>query len=422
MKILIYEPLPDINRAPFIARLAVALQAQGHEVLLALEERLIYTLRGALTPQGVINCRGVICAFIASNRALRYIVLPASGHFYRQVTARNLEAKQRALSVERASHYRGLLDRWKPDLVIIWNGQAEHQRDFMDCLSGSGGCDTLFLECGWFPQRDYFYWDRDGVNARSSIAGRSPPELDDVQREQVRAWKRDYTAAYRDIAEQRKLILVPLQVDTDSNVTLHSPFASMAEFLQHLVAAVRPDYRVIVRPHPLASYPYDIDCGRSNFQVDRRTPLYELIAAAEYVIGINSTVLLEALAFEKKVLAFGRGIFDGSGAIGKVGSQDTLPPQPSGALSGGIEEAEALLFDLVFRLQIPVSCRTLPSLGDARLPLRRADSERSDRFLAALPRRYSRLEVWFSRLKYAVWQWLSRASARSVCCSKSRMS
>ena len=411
MRILIYEALPDINRAPFIARLAGALQRQGHEVLLALEERLIYTLKGALTEQGVIDCRGVICAFIASNRALRYTVLPTAAHWYSGVTPSNLEAKLKELSSMRAAHFADLFDRFRPDLAMIWNGQAEHQQDFMAWLRAAGGCQTLFLEWGWFPQREFFYWDRDGVNARCSIARRPSPPLDDAQREQIRAWKSAYTEAYRTVVERRKQILVPLQVDTDTNVTLHSPFASMAEFLQHLAAAVRPDYDVIVRPHPMASYPYDIDCGRANFRVDRHSPLYELIAASEYVIGINSTVLLEALAFEKKVFAFGRGIFCGSNAVGRASLDEALPPKRLSDTA----EAEALLFELVFRVQIPFSCQFIPLLQqDHVADLGALESEKISQWLADLPAQHSRLTACWSRGMYQLLAWMKRIKVRGA--------
>lgn len=406
MRILIYEPLPDINRAPFIARLARALQRQGHEVLLALEERLIYTLKGALTGQGVIDCRGVICAFIAADPSLRFTLLPVPNGVYRKVSRANFEDRLRAVAVGRKAHYDRVLGRFRPDLVMIWNGQAEHQQDFMACLSESAGCDVLFLECGWFPQRDYFYWDQLGVNASSSLAGRAPPLLDDAQREQIRAWKRDYTEAYRGAAERRKQILVPLQVDTDSNVTLHSPFASMAEFLRHLDQVVRPDYQVVVRPHPLGNYPYAISSGSENFRIDRHTPLYELIASSEYVIGINSTVLLEALVFDKKVYAFGRGIFDASAAVGSVAPGESLPPLGDGSA----RSADALLFELVFRRQMHVSCQGLPRLAPRGRSAETGPGDEGCSHWRDEQPPFGRLAICWSRLKYRALRRLARSS------------
>ncbi|XQW85887.1 hypothetical protein ACOYR1_03855 [Thalassotalea piscium] len=307
MRILIYEPLADINKAPFFSNFATKLASEGHDVVIACEQRVIYTLQGKLTPKKVINCTSTICAYIATNKSIRYTCFRPPKKTFKDLSQKTLANKLNKIAVLRKAFYTPLLQEFNPELIYIWNGQAEHQQDFV-MLAKNMGFNFNYIEHGWFPQKDYYYIDPEGVNARSSIAKNEPPAIDSAQQKELDQWLDSYTKPFQHIVEKPKQILVPLQVDTDTNITLHSPFKSMKLFIAYLEENIPAEFTVILRPHPLGEYAYPITSQQSNFIVDSTTELHQLIAESEYIIGINSTVLLEGLCFRKKIISLGKGI------------------------------------------------------------------------------------------------------------------
>ncbi|MDI4652857.1 MULTISPECIES: hypothetical protein [Pseudoalteromonas] len=338
MRILIYEPLADMVKAPFFSSLGTQLASEGHDVIIACEQKVIYTLQGRLTEKGVINCTSTICAHIASNKSIRYTCfMPNNKALYKNVSQHTLADKLNTIARYRNSFYSQLLNEFNPDLIYIWNGQAEHQQDFV-ILAKNLGFKFNYLELGWFPQKNHYYIDPIGVNANSSIANLKPYTLKKAEKDKLEQWVAEYTKPYSNIDTKKKQILVPLQVDTDTNITNHSPFSNMREFIEYLELAIPDTYTVIIRPHPLAQYAYSIKSQKPNFFFNTKVELYELIAQSEYIIGINSTVLLEGICFGKKVCALGEGI------IPKRSLDNFLTKNENDDLS-------YLLYNLIFKYQ-----------------------------------------------------------------------
>jgi hypothetical protein len=230
-------------------------------------------------------------------------------------------------------------------------------------LAKNMGFKFNYIEHGWFPQKDYYYIDPEGVNARSSIAKNAPPQINKAQKDKLKKWLFNYTKKYHHIAEKPKQILVPLQVDTDTNITLHSPFKSMKEFINYLEKEIPDDYNVILRPHPLGEYDYPITSSKNNFTVDSGSNLNQLVAESKYIIGINSTVLLEGLCFKKDVIPLGYGILSKKSEIRIPTTENKEIFLP-------------LLYSLQYTHQIPmpkgISETIIPTLNDInrrRIPL-----------------------------------------------------
>ena len=83
-----------------------------------------------------------------------------------------------------------------------------------------------------------------------------------------------------------------------------------------------PEAKLIIRPHKRdmavverikAQCPAVLKRQNISFRSEGRS--YDWIANAKAVIGINSTVLLEALTFYKPACAIGGGIFAGNGVL-----------------------------------------------------------------------------------------------------------
>lgn len=215
--------------------------------------------------------------------------------------------------------------------AFIWGGRLPEDRATRSCLE-QHGVKVVFSELGWFPQAGTVYFDQAGTNAEVSFNGQHYPMLQSAAR---KAFNKQRRAFYRRKAglgwfasppafairpaDLSKPILVPLQDESDTNITLASPFKRMAEFVDCL-ALTYPRYRFVVRPHPsapVANLPKHANVSYQDSTVD----VYRTMHGYGLVMGINSTLLLEAAMMNMPVVAFGRGIGTGTGVFHELSVQ-----------------------------------------------------------------------------------------------------
>ena len=307
MNILIYEPLPDANRAPFIRNLYKAFEKMGANCTILTEYNVIYTLNAQMTPKGVLDNTFPLNHYF-QNLCVR--VLPHEKALYKNVNDLNLGERVEIIRQKRRDYWASIFKSLSPNRIFIWNGNHDHQQDFIEFLKSTNQLNKLFFsEMGWLPQKAHFYLDSEGINGSSSIAKHQYLPLTDSQTREVQAWKSINTPK-TNVKEVSKRVLVPLQIDTDTNITHFSKFSSMQDFLNFLSDWIPADYQVIVRPHPLAQGQLNTLLIPNSFQVNSEDSLMELISSAEIVVGINSTTLIESALMGKKVIACGSGIFD----------------------------------------------------------------------------------------------------------------
>jgi hypothetical protein len=396
MRILIYEPLPDINRAPVIAAVAKGLRKAGHDVLLVLEEQLLHTLHNNDTVTH-IDCRRTMRASLPPAKGIDTFLLRAPVALYSQ-TEDNKTVKHalNQISRLRIEQYSSLITKFQPEHCFIWNGKSPHLADFMKIAHQQGLERFYYMECGWFPQKGTIYFDPIGVNAASSIASKKFTVLSHEQERQLENWKREYFNKQSQSHTVKRQIFVPLQVDTDTNITLYSPFNSMKQFIEFLEEWIPADYKVILRPHPLGNYTYPIESHKPNFKVDSASPINKLIDSSELTLGINSTVLLEALLREKPVLALGSGI------LGEAPILDgRFEDRPQQSYLG----EKSKLYDLIFHKQQLI--KDLPKLLELPLIPRTAtslDKTSSVGIVADIP--FSHLRMRLNRMLITFRQWM----------------
>jgi capsular polysaccharide export protein len=150
------------------------------------------------------------------------------------------------------------------------------------------------------------------------------------------------------LAGGRPFALFPLQLDTDSQVRVHSPFgrlfpaigAVISDFARH----APPDLALVIKNHPL-------DNGLMNFRraAERQAAdlgvadrvlymdggdLDSLIRNARGVLTLNSTVGLSALRSGAPVIALGKAVYDIAGLThqGPLSTFWTDPAAPDRAL------------------------------------------------------------------------------------------
>lgn len=228
-------------------------------------------------------------------------------------------------------------------------------------LLESVGAKVIVSELGWFPQAGTVYFDAQGTNAEVSFNKRLYAECTPVAR---KAFNRQRKAFYQRKAglswwasppafgvrppDLSKPILVPLQDETDTNITLASPFRRMADFVDCL-ARQYPRCQFVVRPHPsapVANLPKHDNVAYQHRDVD----VYRSMNDYGLVMGINSTLLLESAMMNMPVVAFGEGIGTDTGVFYQA-DPEALPADLS-MLRIDSRRAEAYLAFLIGQRQL----------------------------------------------------------------------
>ncbi|WP_226661996.1 hypothetical protein [Microbulbifer aggregans] len=327
-KVLIYEPMPDILRADHICAIAQREIEKGHQVLLLLEEEVQVLYRNSVNKPHSVYCKNIIRAKIADT-GIPFFALPRNKRLKNQFRA-TPEETLKDIRDYRTKHFENIILDFNPDSIMLWNGLIHYQQDFIRLSKAlNPNQKYLFIEAGWFPQKGTFYIDPMGVNAKSSIARKSPVPISENENRLIEQWKSKFRESNGNyIIKDKGYIFVPLQLETDTNITLFSPLKKMEDLLRWADKNTPKHLKIIARPHPLNSKIPDLAFDRRSSRVllDSQTDLYQLIAECTAVLGINSTTLLESLIFDKPVFALGEGIFQSSHAIQKQELTEKLKP------------------------------------------------------------------------------------------------
>ncbi|USD19895.1 capsular polysaccharide export protein, LipB/KpsS family [Microbulbifer variabilis] len=344
MRVLIYEPMPDIQRADVILAIARKETELGNNILLLVEEEVQLFSRNHINQPHSVNCTNIVKAKIATS-GLNFISLPRSKALAKQFEA-NPNKTLREIKNYRANCFHKVIESYKPEKIIIWNGLPHYQQDFINLARDINPNQKFsFLEAGWFPQSGTYYEDPLGVNAQSSISITKPKTISSEERQNVRQWKVSYREKFgdNDISDNGYLF-IPLQLETDTNITKFSPFSTMKNFLEWAESHVAPNIDIIARQHPLdRTPPFNLLPPNSRIKLDNETPLHQLISKSSCVLGINSTVLLESLIYDKPVYAVGDGVFSGADAIIKTELDETILTHHTFSIEGQEELLHLLL-------------------------------------------------------------------------------
>lgn len=120
------------------------------------------------------------------------------------------------------------------------------------------------------------------------------------------------------------MVFLPLQLSSDTQVRLYSPFRGNQPLIDFVVGAVRkvlPDAVVLIKKHPMDLIDYRVPEGAQMVQGGVRRFVLHSVA----VVCINSTVGFEAAVEGKPVLCFGASFYSKSGCISMVTTEDFEP-------------------------------------------------------------------------------------------------
>lgn len=174
--------------------------------------------------------------------------------------------------------------------TLLWSGsvpQFEPLKQFMR----ANDLQYSFIECGFFPQTQHIYFDRQGINVESSLAANDlnwlPKDVTPILQHKRELFFQDVHA----YSTHQDYIFVPLQLAQDSNVQRNSRFVNgMQEFIDYIESHYF-DETLVFKRHPRDNSSYQLRSGRSYWSADCSRAL---IKGAKKVHGINSTVLFEA--------------------------------------------------------------------------------------------------------------------------------
>ena len=304
--ILLYIPLSNCHRLPIMQVFAKSEIAKGNKVSILVEtvtpvcisENVLSLNHQALIDK--IDLSIFQRVFICGPNLLKVFFLLKRKGSIEQYAKRRFEVKKL------------VLDRYNFDCIYVWNGNFPYQFDFLN-YAANRKVAINYMEVGWFDQENTYYTDASGVNYKSNIA----KTFVDSQKyyEKGALFSEEYKRTkFRGKSTSDDYILVPLQVESDSNITLFSPFKKMEHFIQFLSGWLPPHSRVIVRAHPKSNLrKFSLPSG---YEWSSENNLFEDIRRAKFVVGINSTVLLQSLVLGKAVVAFGNGIWGANPALG----------------------------------------------------------------------------------------------------------
>lgn len=270
-----------------------------------------------------------------------------------------------------AAGYERLFDIVDPDLVVTWNGWSFVQA-LPVLLARRAGRAVLFLERGLVPGT--LFVDPQGVNAGASVRRRgradAAPGMDAETRASLEAFCRKLGSEGQSIvahgasvaaadlrarlglAPADRLVLLPLQVETDSNILAHSPhYKSMSVLMADVerAAAQHANVVLLVRPHPEVGVFAVPACG-PRVRIVGDVSLHSLLRLVDAVVTINSTVGLEALTQGIPVLTLGEAIYSHGGWTSDVDEPGMLREALGAALSGPRRVVDARFLGFLHRV------------------------------------------------------------------------
>lgn len=211
-----------------------------------------------------------------------------------------------------------------PDAVAVaWNGLNGTRRVFMDAAKDAGN-KTLFFELAPFSGR--ITVDPKGVNFANCLPRNAAPYIawaaehakdpqgwhalrDTITQRKPRA---PMTAASKTLPLTQPFVFVPLQVPGDSQLRIYGgAFKTVELFVSAILKSAQhcpKGWHIRIKEHPSAA-PFVKDAidkaGVDNVILDNTTDTFEQVKKANLILTVNSSVGLEAMFFDKPVVACG---------------------------------------------------------------------------------------------------------------------
>lgn len=229
-----------------------------------------------------------------------------------------------------------------PDqIAVIWQGLTGARRAFAHGVADAGAL-RLFAELSPLPGR--LTLDSVGVNAEGSVP-QDPAFYDDIEPNEkllkqirdgfvARAPRRaDVGQTKAGFGAEDRFLFVPLQVPNDSQMTLFAGWCGgLLGFVRALAqasVALPEGWHLRLKEHPSSKLRVTdeiralINSG-ARMVLDNESDSFGQIAASQGVVTVNSSMGLQAMFYDKPVIATGRTFWAIAGAAQRADSQFAL--------------------------------------------------------------------------------------------------
>jgi hypothetical protein len=154
---------------------------------------------------------------------------------------------------------------------------------------------------GWFEESDHFVIDPKGIGTSSSIMDDDLSWVTENHLENLEKFRESHLQGKK-WSQKCKYILVPLQLEEDTDIQSYSPYKTMQEFINH-VEHKFSGRKIIFKQHPKCTKVF-----KTNRDIVRDGDFLEMAQDAEVVYGINSKNLLESALMKVPTIAVGRSL------------------------------------------------------------------------------------------------------------------
>lgn len=231
------------------------------------------------------------------------------------------------------------LNEKQPKLLAIWNGH-KWQDNVLHAVNKHFNIPITYFENGVLPNTTTM--DFSGINALNSVP-RDIAFYQNLPQSDVKLTHKIVGRKYKNKKQiktkfklPKKYLLVPFQKDRDSQILDNSKWIKsmrqlFAVLLEALEASGRDDLHIVFREHPSAKTKYsDLykqAAKHPRLCFDQQSDLTEIITNAEAVVTINSTVGLESLLLDTKVITLGEAFYNVSSIVLSASSPSDLATQ-----------------------------------------------------------------------------------------------
>ncbi|WP_153012335.1 capsular polysaccharide export protein, LipB/KpsS family [Type-E symbiont of Plautia stali] len=229
------------------------------------------------------------------------------------------------------------IQNYRPNFILFHNGLHPIYKDALEKIKDLK-IPIIYSELGWFPQKDHIYFDKWGTNGQSYIASMTAEQL----------CKKTFRHNNESHEVTGEYALIVTQLENDTNLIVNSPrFKNNINFLKHVISKIPSGTKIIIKPHPL-----DKNVERYEFLENEKIKLVTdtstdiLLKNAHSLIGINSTVLLQALKFDVNIYAYGRSILDNKGVAIDC-TEISIDKRWTNAMLGSRQKRDAIVESLM---------------------------------------------------------------------------
>jgi hypothetical protein len=196
------------------------------------------------------------------------------------------------------------------NFVVIWNGMQCYG-PLITQMCKNLGILRCYIEWGLLPQISNFLIDPMGF-CGDSILNYDLSWIDSRDIENLYKKREELQKQYKICDED--YILVPLQLEDDSQVLYYTKYKNMYEFVSDIVKEYS-DRKIIIKIHPKNNKDAYMKCWNKDYGskfnsdkicfIDSTIPFLELASKASAIVGLTSTSLYEAAILGKPVISLG---------------------------------------------------------------------------------------------------------------------